>query len=318
MDTQQDRILVAGDDGPEAEIAGMLEAADFRVAIAHDSEATLQLLQARGFETALLSLALPGHGGMQVLDRMKSAAALRELPAIVYGSPADVPRLVQCIELGAADYLLTPLEPVLLRSRIGSAVAKQHAHYRELQMAEELQQRHREVAELHEVIKDLSIRDGLTGLYNRRYFDEQANRAFVQARRYGHPLCVMVGDIDGFKSVNDNYSHTIGDEVLRQVGRLLVGNIRDSDIVARYGGEEFVIALVETPPDQAACLCEKLRALIEAHPWSDLHPDLRVTMSMGLDAGLGSASLERLVAAADARLKRAKELGRNRLCSGDA
>lgn len=186
-------------------------------------------------------------------------------------------------------------------------------------MSAELAQAHEELqlsaAKIHQqaaVLEELSIRDPLTELFNRRYFDEQARRALAQARRYGHPFTLMIGDIDHFKPINDNFSHAKGDEVLRRVATILQSNTRDSDLVARYGGEEFVIAFPETAIAQAAALCEKLRRLIESHPWHEVHPDLNVTISMGLCGDTGEP-FETVLATADANLYRAKGAGRNRV-----
>jgi diguanylate cyclase (GGDEF)-like protein len=180
---------------------------------------------------------------------------------------------------------------------------------------EELQKSNEQIKAQAEQLRELSIRDGLTKLYNRRYFDEQCARQFTESIRYQQPLSVMIGDIDFFKKINDNFSHAIGDEVLRRVGKILQSMTRESDLVARYGGEEFVVAFPQTTIEAAAEHCEKLRSLIEIHPWHEVDPNLRVTMSMGLcdDAGLGS--FEKMLAAADANLYHAKENGRNRIVS---
>lgn len=162
-------------------------------------------------------------------------------------------------------------------------------------------------------LQELSIRDGLTGLYNRRHFDERAAALYAQAQRYQQPLTLVVGDVDYFKRINDKYSHAVGDEVLRRVADLLRANTRESDLVARYGGEEFVIALTNTPAPQAAQACEKLRYAIESHPWHEVHPDLRVTMSLGLSDRVSLGGPEPMLGAADAQLYRAKEEGRNRV-----
>ncbi|MBI3512993.1 MAG: GGDEF domain-containing protein, partial [Proteobacteria bacterium] len=124
---------------------------------------------------------------------------------------------------------------------------------------------------------------------------------------------VMIGDIDFFKRINDRFSHATGDEVLRHVGRILAEHTRASDVVARYGGEEFVIAFPETEIDEAAAFCERLRQIIEAHPWRDIQPELAVTMSMGLNGDLALGSVEKMLAAADALLYQAKQAGRNRV-----
>jgi diguanylate cyclase (GGDEF)-like protein len=165
----------------------------------------------------------------------------------------------------------------------------------------------------HAELRELSVRDPLTQLYNRRHFDAQAAQLFEQAVRYDHPLTVMVGDLDHFKQINDGFSHAVGDEVLRRVARLLQQHTRKSDLLARYGGEEFVIAFAETGMEQAAQQCETLRRLIENQPWQEIQAGLRVTISMGLNADLSLGSVDRMLSAADTQLYAAKHAGRNRV-----
>lgn len=188
-------------------------------------------------------------------------------------------------------------------------------------MSEKLARTHEELSESHQTIlaqaeqmRELSVRDALTKLHNRRHFDEQACSLFSHAVRHKRPLSVVIGDIDFFKKINDQFSHATGDMVLRQVGEILRSHMRLSDLVARYGGEEFVIAFPETELPQAAALCDKLRAIIEAFPWHQLHPELKVTISMGVYADLAAGTAEAMLQNADAMLYRAKETGRNRVC----
>lgn len=170
-----------------------------------------------------------------------------------------------------------------------------------------------ELAFAHNELRELSIRDPLTQLYNRRHFNEQAGQLFEQAKRFGHPLSVMIADLDHFKQINDNYSHAMGDEVLLRVGTLLRQNNRKSDILARHGGEEFVILFTETTLEQAISHCERLRQQIESQPWHKLDVDLRVTMSIGVSADLSLGSIEKMLHEADDRLYIAKHAGRNRV-----
>lgn len=179
---------------------------------------------------------------------------------------------------------------------------------------EELKASHQTILEQAEQLKELSIRDALTSLYNRRHFDEQANTLYHQAVRYKRPISLVIGDIDFFKKINDNFSHATGDLVLRHVGAILRQHVRLSDLVARYGGEEFVLALPDTDASQAAALCDKLRAMIEAHPWHEVHPNLKVTMSMGVYADYAAGTAEAMLQKADELLYKAKEAGRNRVC----
>ena len=168
-----------------------------------------------------------------------------------------------------------------------------------------------DLAKAHDKLRELSIRDPLTQLYNRRHFVEQASQLFEQASRYDHPLTFLLADLDHFKRINDQFSHSVGDEVLRQVGQLFTKNLRKSDVIARYGGEEFVVAFAETSLAQAWQRCETLRLAIENHPWHEIHPELKVTLSGGLCGSLTLGSVKRMLHQADTNLYRAKKLGRN-------
>jgi diguanylate cyclase (GGDEF)-like protein len=153
--------------------------------------------------------------------------------------------------------------------------------------------------------------DALTGLSNRRHLDANLERLFGQAAADERPLCLAVADIDHFKSINDRHSHAVGDDVLRTVGRILRSACRPSDLAGRYGGEEFVLALLDTPPELARAVCERLRASVADHAWNTLRPGLEVTISIGLACSAAYASTAELLAAADARLYEAKSAGRN-------
>ena len=181
---------------------------------------------------------------------------------------------------------------------------------------EELQASHQTILAQAEQMRELSVRDALTKLHNRRHFDERATTLFSHAVRHKQPFTMVIGDIDFFKKINDQFSHATGDAVLRHVGEILRSHMRLSDLVARYGGEEFVLALPETELPQAAALCDKLRHMIEHFPWHEVHPDLKVTMSMGVYADLAAGTAEAMLQKADALLYRAKQTGRNRVCFG--
>ncbi len=180
---------------------------------------------------------------------------------------------------------------------------------------EELRESKLRIEKLAMQLRELSMRDALTQLHNRRYFDEYGSRLFQHAVRYQRPFSIMLADIDHFKQINDRYSHAMGDEVLRHIGEILRTKVRASDLVARYGGEEFVIAFPETDLEQARETCESLRKRIELYPWHELHPDLKVTISMGLSSDVGVRDIHAMLELADVLLYRAKDSGRNRVCS---
>jgi diguanylate cyclase (GGDEF)-like protein len=191
-------------------------------------------------------------------------------------------------------------------NRMSEKLARQYAELRESKLR---------IEKLALQLRELSMRDALTQLHNRRYFDEHGSRLFQHAVRYQRPFSVMLADIDHFKQINDRYSHSMGDEVLRRIGEILRTKVRASDLVARYGGEEFVIAFPETDLQQAHETCESLRKRIESYPWQELHPELKVTMSMGLSSDAYVRDIHIMLEAADALLYRAKHEGRNRVCS---
>lgn len=157
--------------------------------------------------------------------------------------------------------------------------------------------------------------DGLTGVFNRRYLDEQITHEFSRARRFKRDLTVVMADIDNFKLINDQFSHQVGDEVIKTIARILCESCRLIDVVARYDGEKFVMLLIETPVHKARMFCEKVRDAIEKHDWIAVDPKLHVTISMGLTDDLTLADPLAMLSEADAMLYEAKRAGRNQIVS---
>jgi diguanylate cyclase (GGDEF)-like protein len=170
-------------------------------------------------------------------------------------------------------------------------------------------------AKYHEEIYRLTTTDGLTGIYNKRYFLETLEREMGRCLRYDRPLSLVMIDIDFFKQVNDTHGHLAGDTVLSQLAALIAAKVRKEDIFARYGGEEFALILPEVPNDGAVQLAEKLRALVEATPMTFDGTPIRITISLGL-ASLpkNEITVADFVQSADDFLYQAKESGRNRVC----
>lgn len=180
----------------------------------------------------------------------------------------------------------------------------------------ELQGMHERLAEQAVELERLSQQDGLTGLHNRRSLDQRLATEVERVRRNGGELSLVMLDIDNFKEVNDRFSHTVGDEVLKRLALLLRDHTRNVDLAARFGGEEFVLLLPDTGPEGALTAAENLRRAFEAVPWTAVQPNLAITLSAGVatlsdtDDDAGS-----LLARADAHLYRAKQAGKNRVSS---
>ncbi len=173
-------------------------------------------------------------------------------------------------------------------------------------------------AELEEKTKELELKathDKLTGLYNRRYADDYLQEQ-IKAATEGHKqFTVALADIDHFKQVNDSHSHEIGDRVLMKVSELLSDHVRSTDTIARYGGEEFLLCFPRSSISDAHAVCEKLRAVIEDYPWSDIGPNIDITMSFGLAQADVNSRRKSILREADEQLYAAKNLGRNRVLS---
>lgn len=173
-------------------------------------------------------------------------------------------------------------------------------------------------ATLNSQLNEMAIRDGLMGIYNRRYLEQRLQEAFKVSERYQRPLSVLMVDIDHFKGVNDRYGHPIGDEVLKWVSQSLDSRLRTTDILGRYGGEEFLILLPETDLQGAVKLAQNLVTRIAALPADQLAEGLQITVSIGVSSYPEQVqSAESLVSVADQHLYQAKKSGRNRYTAGE-
>ncbi len=178
-----------------------------------------------------------------------------------------------------------------------------------------LEQSRDKIAEQRETLRELSIRDELTGLYNRRFFNEEVCLLYINARRYRENFCLVLGDVDYFKKINDSFSHSVGDKVLTVLSKIISKSVRDSDIVARFGGEEIILALPRMHPEDAYDFIERIRKNIECYGWGDIAQGLSVTMSFGICDLLNSHDYEEMLHKADEQLYKAKDSGRNKVCS---
>lgn len=182
-------------------------------------------------------------------------------------------------------------------------------------LSESLRKANREKEDLLSELERQTKEDSLTGLYNRRYMDNRLAQELKRAERFGHTAALAVADIDRFKVINDSLGHLVGDDVLRVLADILRRQCRAIDVISRYGGEEFVLYFPETPLDNAVQACEKIRGAIEEHDWRELHPELAVTISIGVAVAPPHYEPDALFGAADAKLYEAKRSGRNRVCS---
>jgi two-component system cell cycle response regulator len=264
--------------------------------------AGLEALEMREWELCLLDRWLPDIDGRVICRRIKADRRFDARQVILLTAHSSLDDKVSGFALGADDYITKPFQPVELMARVNAA-------RRVIEMQKQL-------VEMAHRLEELSSRDSLTGVFNRRHFSTMLETAFQHSTRYQRPLSVVIIDVDHFKNINDSFGHQSGDVVLAEVAARFARSVRASDTVARYGGEEFVVLLPETPLADAMMFAEKLRTVISSSPVR--LPDgieLPVTVSVGTAslAHTGFATSSEMIAAADQALYRAKHNGRNRV-----
>jgi diguanylate cyclase (GGDEF)-like protein len=285
-------------------------------------DSTLEIVGGRGFEdmSLVLGLQLPlsGENASSVVfktrepyvlyDAQQEFEAFRAPPHNHIHGWLGVPMIVQDRMIGMIA--LDSVSPGTFsedHARLAAAFADQVAVALEN-------------ARLFNQVQTLAITDPLTEIYNRRHFYILADKEFTRARRYGHPLAILMFDIDHFKRFNDTYGHHVGDDVLVGIARLVQDDLRQVDVFGRYGGEEFIILAPETNLDYAEEIAERLRILVEQAQIQTRIGELGITISFGVSAMNAESKffiddVEVLINQADQALYAAKEMGRNRVAA---
>lgn len=294
-------------------LSRMLVEQGYKVRPVPDGPLALAAASAEPPDLILLDICMPGMDGYEICGRLKADAQTRDIPVIFISSVREVDAKVRAFAAGGVDYVTKPYNVEEVLARVETHLALRNLQ-KSLQEANEVKtvllEQLRQQADL---LEQQTREDCLTGLYNRRELDQRLALEFQRTRRFGHPLTVVMADIDFFKGVNDRFSHQVGDEVLKAVAGILQGSCRVTDFVARYGGEEFTLFLPETTVTNGVVLCEKIRRAIEAYDWDRIQPDLTVTISMGLAEDRGLTDHDALLRAADDKLYEAKHSGRNQV-----
>jgi two-component system, cell cycle response regulator len=295
------RILVVDDARlVRVMITGILQRAGFDVAQASDGASALESLARDAYDVVITDLKMPGVDGFGVLASVKRTSPDVEVIILTGTHSQDVNCAVRALRLGAHDYLSKPpanADEVVLT--VERALEKKFLKDANQRLVRELE--------------SLSRKDGLTGVLNRRCFDEALTQELSRARRHGHQLGVVMLDIDHFKAINDAHGHPGGDEVLRSFALTVKQTLREGDTLFRYGGEEFVALLPHADREGAMAAAERIVSAVAAAPVLVDRQSVRVTTSAGVAClGRSTRSGEELLANADSALYEAKKSGRNR------
>lgn len=296
--TQRPKLLIVDDQPINIQTLYQVFSADHQVFMATGGEQALALVRDKQPDLVLLDVVMPGMDGHEVCRRLRADPATCDIPVIFVTAHSDAASETQGLDAGAVDFISKPINPAVVRARVKT---------------------HLTLKRQSDLLRRMVFLDGLTGVYNRRYFDEQLAAEWGRAVRHGTPLTVLLLDVDFFKRFNDRYGHQAGDQCLCRIAMALhAGLRRPGDMMARYGGEEFACILPNTEYpgglQLAGVLEQQVRGLRIEHADSDVTDVVTVSVGVAIKAPDAVGDALSLLREADAQLYTAKSRGRGQAC----
>jgi diguanylate cyclase (GGDEF)-like protein len=295
------RILIVDDAMENIQILHQLLREEHDVLFALSGEKALEIAQNQLPDLILLDAVMPGMDGYAVCRALRASAILSAIPIIFVTALNQPEDETQALEAGAVDFITKPFNAAVVRARVRSQLT---------------------IKRQADAMRELSLTDTLTGVANRRSFNDTMESEWRRCARDGVAMAVIMADIDHFKDYNDTYGHQAGDLCLQQVSAAMRRcAVRPPDLLARYGGEEFIVLLPQETREGAEVVAQRIldevRALRIAHAKSSVGP--YVTVSLGMASVMPTEGMDAsaLIRAADALLYRAKHTGRDRYCASD-
>lgn len=302
------KILLVEDNKTQASvIRDFLQKNGYQVNWVEDGMSAFNVARTSAVDIILLDRILPDMDGSEVCRWLKLDLSTRDIPIIMLTAKGAMSEKISGLEAGADDYLPKPFDESELNVRI-------LARLRTKTHQDELKKKNRQLEDMLARVESLAIMDPLTGLYNRRRFENIFTNEFKRATRYQFPIACMMIDIDHFKLINDAHGHQEGDTVLKEVARIIQATIREIDTPARWGGEEFVVLIPNTSKEKALLAAERVRKAVASCEFTRTETP-KVTISIGV-AGIPDPSIDsqnKMIHAADLAMYKAKKNGRNRV-----
>jgi diguanylate cyclase (GGDEF)-like protein len=289
------RILIVDDERINVNILNALLKSDYKIMVATSGEQAILAAIEKQPDLILLDILLPGMDGHQVCRKLKSDPATRAIPIIFITAMGDAENETMGFALGAVDYIPKPFNNAVVKARVGV---------------------HLRLKRQNDMLETLASRDALTGVANRRAFDQARDAEWRRCQREGLPISFIMIDVDQFKQYNDNYGHGAGDECLTRVAKAINDCIRrPGDMLARYGGEEFSAIMPGTHREGALQMAQKFQMAVAAlaipHEHSHVSPHVSVSIGVATTEQAKALAHDQLREAADKMLYQAKESGRN-------
>ena len=262
----------------------------------------LRILAAEKVDIVLTDLVMPGMDGFKLVKSIRSHPEFKDVPIVILSVRSHLQDRVKGLSLGAWDFLVKPVHPVELHARI-------KAMLRVKSLQDGMKSRLRQ-------LERIAVVDGLSGLYNKKYFAEFIRREANRTKRFGYKMSCIMMDVDHFKKINDTHGHPQGDRILKELGGMIGGMIREYDFAARFGGDEFALVLPQQKDLRGAKdLAERIRQKVERHVFGRDRSGrvIHVTLSVGaaLMTSKDPGGHEKLLERADKALYQAKHQGRN-------
>jgi diguanylate cyclase (GGDEF)-like protein len=299
IDPKDRRILVIDDDPDSLSIiAEALRWDGYQVQTAISGPEGIDLIERWSPDLILLDVNMPGMNGMETLQSLRQKE--QYVSVMFISGNTSTEHVVAGLDSGGDDYIPKPFDPLELLARVRTQLR--------------IKDLNDQLRDANDRLKELVDTDDLTGLYNMRSVYQRVESEIQRARRFGRQVCIVMMDMDYFKTVNDGHDHLFGSFVLSEVGAVIRRSIRNIDLGARYGGDEFLMVLTETTAEGAEKFCERLRKAIEGHRFKSGKDEISLTCSIGFaitPSGDNQTDARALVRTADHALYEAKRSGRN-------
>ncbi len=292
---QHPKILIVDDMPANIKVLAQILGNDCEIYSGRNGYEAISMAEAKQPDLIILDITMPEMNGFEACKKLKDNPVTRAIPIIFITDLNMEEDEAKGLELGAVDYITRPIRPSVVKARVRN---------------------HLELKRYRDYLQEISMKDGLTGIPNRRRLDEYLHQEWRRAQRQTKPISLLMLDIDHFKLYNDNYGHTAGDDCLKKIALAIEESLtRPADLAARFGGEEFACVLPETDQEGAELIAQRvhksLARLAIPHAYSPIGSFITISIGVTTTVPDQSSSMDQFIKSADEMLYEAKKSGRN-------